>query len=72
MLSRRVRVSSRPLISSVLISKHSTVHDYNVLMKDFPLNELLAATDLQKLQESVHMVFGHLNKKLKLSCVYTQ
>lgn len=41
-------------------------------MKDFPLNELLAATDLQKLQESVHMVFGHLNKKLKLSCVYTQ
>ncbi|GAA5873340.1 hypothetical protein JCM3774_005947 [Rhodotorula dairenensis] len=44
-----------------------TVHDYNVLMKDFPLNELLAATDLNKLQESVNMVFGHLNKKLKLS-----
>ncbi|GAA5979126.1 hypothetical protein JCM10908_002813 [Rhodotorula pacifica] len=43
------------------------VHDYNVLMKDFPLNELLAATDLNKLQDSVNMVFGHLNKKLKLS-----
>lgn len=38
-------------------------------MKDFPLNELLAATDLNKLQESVDMVFSHLNKKLKLSCV---
>ncbi|GAA5974101.1 hypothetical protein JCM11641_003434 [Rhodosporidiobolus odoratus] len=44
-----------------------TVHDYNVLMKDFPLNELLAATDLAKVQESILLIFGHLNKKLKLS-----
>ncbi|BGP13270.1 hypothetical protein JCM10213_004960 [Rhodosporidiobolus nylandii] len=44
-----------------------TVHDYNVLMKDFPLNELLAATDLAKVQESILFIFGHLNKKLKLS-----
>ncbi|GAA5826137.1 hypothetical protein JCM11251_007177 [Rhodosporidiobolus azoricus] len=44
-----------------------TVHDYNVLMKDFPLNELLAATDLAKVQESTLLIFGHLNKKLKLS-----
>ena len=54
---------------TILTPSLLTVHDYNVLMKDFPLNELLAATDLQKLQESVNMVFGHLNKKLKLSCV---
>lgn len=38
-------------------------------MKDFPLNELLAATDLVKVKESVVLIFGHLNKKLKLSCV---
>ncbi|GAA5943977.1 hypothetical protein JCM3775_004729 [Rhodotorula graminis] len=44
-----------------------TVHDYNILMKDFPLNELLAATDLAKVQESILLIFGHVNKKLKLS-----
>lgn len=40
-------------------------------MKDFPLNELLAATDLAKVQESILLIFGHLNKKLKLSSVET-
>ena len=43
------------------------VHKYNQLMKDFPLNDLLAATDLEKIQESLLLIFGHLNKKLKLS-----
>ncbi|KAL8276643.1 hypothetical protein RQP46_010992 [Phenoliferia psychrophenolica] len=43
------------------------VHKYNQLMKDFPLNELLAATDLVKVKESIVLIFGHLNKKLKLS-----
>lgn len=38
-------------------------------MKDFPLNELLAATDLAKVQESLLLIFGHINKKLRLSCV---
>ena len=36
-------------------------------MKDFPLNELLSATDLDKIQEAVGLIFGHLNRKLKLS-----
>jgi dynein heavy chain 1 len=43
------------------------VHKYNQLMKDFPLNDLLAATDLAKMQESLVLVFSHINKKLKLS-----
>ena len=43
------------------------VHKYNLLMKDFPLNELLAATDLDKIQDALISVFNHLNKKLKLS-----
>ncbi|GAA5808073.1 hypothetical protein MFLAVUS_001455 [Mucor flavus] len=43
------------------------VHKYNQLMKDFPLNELLSATDLDKIRDSLHQIFGHLNKKLKLS-----
>ncbi|PCH33132.1 dynein heavy chain [Wolfiporia cocos MD-104 SS10] len=44
-----------------------TVHKYNQLMKDFPLNELLSATDLDKIQEAVILIFGHINRKLKLS-----
>jgi dynein heavy chain 1 len=36
-------------------------------MKDFPLNELLAATDLDKIQDSLVLIFAHINKKLKLS-----
>lgn len=36
-------------------------------MKDFPLNELLSATDVDKIRESLGLIFGHLNKKLKLS-----
>jgi hypothetical protein len=43
------------------------VHKYNQLMKDFPLNELLAATDLDKIQDSLNLIFGHINRKLKLS-----
>ncbi|KAI1790505.1 dynein heavy chain [Ganoderma leucocontextum] len=44
-----------------------TVHKYNQLMKDFPLNELLSATDLDKIQEAVVLIFGHINRKLRLS-----
>jgi dynein heavy chain 1 len=43
------------------------VHKHNILMKDFPLDELLAATDLEKIQEAVYLIFAHINKKLKLS-----
>ena len=46
-----------------------TVHKHNILMKDFPLDELLAATDLEKVQEAVVLIFTHINKKLKISWV---
>lgn len=36
-------------------------------MKDFPLNELLAATDLEKIQEAIGLIFQHIIRKLKLS-----
>jgi hypothetical protein len=36
-------------------------------MKDFPLNKLLSATDLDKIQKSLVLVFRHINQKLKLS-----
>ena len=43
------------------------VHKYNQLMRDFPINELLSATDIGKVKESLYLIFGHLNRKLKLS-----
>ena len=43
------------------------VQKYNQLMRDFPLDELLSATSLQKVQDALNSVFGHLNKKLRIS-----
>lgn len=43
------------------------VQKYNLLMRDFPLDELLSATSLEKVQESIDMIFTHLNKKLRAS-----
>jgi hypothetical protein len=43
------------------------VHKYNQLMKDFPLNELLSAPDVNKIQEAPALIFQHMNHKLRLS-----
>ncbi|PKY36702.1 hypothetical protein RhiirB3_533611, partial [Rhizophagus irregularis] len=42
------------------------VNKYNQLMKDFPLDELLSAPDVNKIKESLDIIFTHL-KKLRLS-----
>ncbi|KTW31656.1 dynein heavy chain [Pneumocystis jirovecii RU7] len=42
---------------------------YNQLMREFPLNELLTATSLDKVQKAVIQIFNHLNKKLRI-CPY--
>jgi len=41
------------------------VRRYNYLMKDFPLDELLSATDLEKIQDSLGLIFTHLNNRLR-------
>jgi len=38
------------------------VADYNILMKDFPLNDLLSATELEQIPVSLVAVFAHLKK----------
>ena len=38
------------------------MNDYNPLMKYFPLNELLAATELDRLRTALRNVFHHLRK----------
>ncbi|TVY81803.1 Cytoplasmic dynein heavy chain [Lachnellula suecica] len=45
------------------------VQKYNQLMRDFPLDELLSATSLSKIQDALGLIFTHLNKKLRL-CPY--
>ncbi|KAL8700215.1 MAG: hypothetical protein Q9224_001067, partial [Gallowayella concinna] len=43
------------------------VQKYNQLMRDFPLDDLLAATSLQKVEDSLVAIFTHLNRKLRIS-----
>ncbi|RDL39863.1 p-loop containing nucleoside triphosphate hydrolase [Venustampulla echinocandica] len=45
------------------------VQKYNQLMRDFPLDELLSATSLLKVQDAIGLIFTHLNKKLRI-CPY--
>ncbi|KAH9066966.1 dynein heavy chain, N-terminal region 1-domain-containing protein [Lactarius deliciosus] len=40
------------------------VHKYNQLMKDFPLNELLSAPDVDKIQEALTLIFMHTFERL--------
>lgn len=40
----------------------TTVNDYNPLMKDFPLEDLLSATELEKIRSSLTLIFNHLRK----------
>lgn len=40
----------------------ATVNDYNPLMKDFPINDLLSATELERIRLAVQQIFTHLRK----------
>ncbi|KAJ7366479.1 dynein heavy chain, N-terminal region 1-domain-containing protein [Mycena albidolilacea] len=65
--AKRFRATVSFIADTGLKDATDLVHKYNQLMKDFPLNDLLAATDLGKIQESITLIFGHINRKLKLS-----
>ena len=43
------------------------VQKYNLLMREFPIDDLLASTTLQKVQNSLDTIFGHLNRKLRFT-----
>ena len=43
------------------------VQKYNLLMREFPIDDLLASTTLQKVQGSLDTIFGHLNRKLRFT-----
>ncbi|KAJ7202870.1 dynein heavy chain, N-terminal region 1-domain-containing protein [Mycena pura] len=65
--AKRFRATVSFIADTGLKDATDLVHKYNQLMKDFPLNDLLSATDLGKIQESITLIFGHINRKLKLS-----
>ncbi|RNA22445.1 dynein heavy cytoplasmic-like, partial [Brachionus plicatilis] len=39
-----------------------TAKDYNTLMKDFPLNELISATELAKITLAIQSIFTHMRR----------
>ena len=51
-------------------SSQTTVHSYNILMRDFPLDELSSATTLSRVQDALVQIFFHMNKKLRLTTNY--
>jgi dynein heavy chain 1 len=38
------------------------VKNYNILMKDFPMHDLLSANDLPKIKNSITIIFNHLKR----------
>jgi dynein heavy chain 1 len=38
------------------------VKNYNLLMKDFPMHDLLSANDLLKIKNSITIIFNHLKR----------
>ncbi|KAF2682234.1 cytoplasmic dynein-like protein 1 heavy chain 1 [Lentithecium fluviatile CBS 122367] len=52
-----------------LKEKCDLVAKYNQLMRDFPIEELLSATSLPRVQDAVQQIFTHMNKKLRI-CPY--
>ena len=65
--AKRFRATVSFIADTGLKEATDIVHKYNQLMKEFPLNELLSATDLDKIHDALYQVFGHMNRKLRLS-----
>ncbi|KAG8716582.1 hypothetical protein FRC09_015536 [Ceratobasidium sp. 395] len=65
--AKRFRATVSFIADTGLKEATDIVHKYNQLMKEFPLNELLSATDLDKIHDALVQVFGHINRKLRLS-----
>jgi dynein heavy chain 1 len=65
--AKRFHVTVSFLADTGLKAATEKVNRYNLLMKEFPINELLSATDVDRINDSIVQIFGHFNKKLKLS-----
>ncbi|KAF2754571.1 cytoplasmic dynein-like protein 1 heavy chain 1 [Pseudovirgaria hyperparasitica] len=67
--AKRFQATTSFTADTGLKEKIDEVRKYNLLMRDFPLDELLSATSLSKVRDAVTQIFSHLNKKLRI-CPY--
>ncbi|KAK6094055.1 dynein heavy chain [Batrachochytrium dendrobatidis] len=65
--AKRFHATVSFLADTGIKEKTEKVQRYNQLMKDFPINDLLSSTDLDKIGESILLIFSHINKKFKIS-----
>ncbi|VDB86807.1 unnamed protein product [Peniophora sp. CBMAI 1063] len=65
--AKRFRATVSFIADTGLKDATDVVRKYNLLMKDFPLNELLSAPDLDKTGEALALIFTHIIRKLKIS-----
>lgn len=68
-IAKRYQATVSFRIDTGLNEASDKVQKYNQLMRDFPLDELLSATSLSKIQDALNQIFAHLNKKLRI-CPY--
>ncbi|POS87247.1 cytoplasmic dynein-like protein 1 heavy chain 1 [Erysiphe pulchra] len=68
-IAKRYQATVSFRIDTGLNEASDKVQKYNQLMRDFPLDELLSATSLSKVQDALNQIFAHLNKKLRI-CPY--
>lgn len=68
-IAKRYQATVSFRIDTGLNEASDKVQKYNQLMRDFPLDELLSATSLTKIQDALNLIFAHLNKKLRI-CPY--
>jgi dynein heavy chain 1 len=65
--AKRFAVTVSFLADTGLKASTEKVSKYNLLMKEFPINELLSAPDIERVGDSLVQIFQHFNKKLRLS-----
>ncbi|KDN53572.1 putative cytoplasmic dynein heavy chain 1 [Tilletiaria anomala UBC 951] len=65
--AKRFHATTSFLADTGLKDCSERTHGFNLLMRDFPINDLLSATDLDRCADSLLSVFAHLNKKLRIS-----
>lgn len=65
--AKRYAVTTSFRTDTGLTEAKELVQSYNLLMRDFPLDDLLAAPTLDRVLESLKAIFNHMNKRLRTS-----
>ncbi|MGI4871990.1 MAG: hypothetical protein ACRYFX_12530, partial [Janthinobacterium lividum] len=64
--SKRLGVNGAMIMQDTgLKDAREKVRSYNLLMRDFPINELLSAPSLEKTANAIEQIFDHINRRLR-------